>query len=194
MWTFCNDVPGVGVRVLYMALPVMMAAAAHVVVIRYDLLWRLKVPIDLGWTIRGRRVFGNNKTWRGALVMIAGSSAAMTLQQRLRLPSLELFDYGRVNAGLCGGLLGLGFVLGELPNSFLKRRCGIRPGKQAEGAKYWLCTLLDQVDSVVGCLLLLAIVWLPPWEVLVMALVLCSLVHIAFNLVFVWMGLKGRAL
>ena len=89
----------------------MMAAAAHVVVIRYDLLWRLKVPIDLGWTIRGRRVFGNNKTWRGALVMIAGSSAAMTLQQRLRLPSLELFDYGRVNAGLCGGLLGLGFVV-----------------------------------------------------------------------------------
>ena len=55
MWTFCNDVPGVGVRVLYMALPVMMAAAAHVVVIRYDLLRRLKVPIDLGWTIRGRR-------------------------------------------------------------------------------------------------------------------------------------------
>ena len=194
MWTFCNDVLWVGVQVLYMALPVMMAAAVHIVVIRYDLLRRLKVPIDLGWTFRGRQVFGNNKTWRGALVMIAGSSAAMALQQRLRLPSLELFDYGLVNAGLCGALLGLGFVLGELPNSFLKRRCGIAPGNQAEGAKYLFCTLLDQLDSVVGCLLMLALVWLPSWEVVVMALVLCSLVHVAFNLVYVWMGLKGRAL
>jgi hypothetical protein len=180
--------------VLYLALPVMMAAAVHIVAIRFDMFKRLKVPIDFGWTLRGRRVFGNNKTWRGALIMILVPSAAMALQQRLRLPGLELFDYGGVNAWLCGGLLGLGFVLAELPNSFLKRRFNVAPGKQAEGPTYWLFTLLDQVDSVAGCLLLLAIVWLPPLEVVATALVLCSLVHFAFNLVFVWLGLKGRAL
>jgi hypothetical protein len=180
--------------VLYLAFPVIFAAAIHLVVIRYDLFARLKVPIDLGRTVRGQRIFGDHKTWRGALIMVAGSAVGMALQGYVRAPALEFFDYGRVNLWLYGALLGLGFVLAELPNSFLKRRWGVPPGRQAEGATYWVFTLLDQLDSVLGCLLALALVWTPPWAVIAAALVLCSLVHIAFNLVFVWLGLKVRAL
>jgi CDP-diglyceride synthetase len=194
MWTSFDDLPWLCVRVLYLAIPVMTAAAAHIVVLRFDLLRWLKRPIDLGVTYRGCRLFGDNKTWRGALVMVAGSAAGMAVQQRLRAPALELFDYGAVNAWLCGALLGLGFVLGELPNSFLKRRCGVVAGGQAEGARYWLFTALDQTDSILGGLLTLALVWPPPLPVAVAALVLCALAHVAFNLVFVWVGLKRRAL
>ncbi len=180
--------------VLYLALPVMVAAALHIVILHADLFRGLKVPIDFGLTVGGRRLFGDHKTWRGAVVMIAGSAVTMAALTHFRAPAWEPFDYGRVNGWLCGALLGLGFVLGELPNSFLKRRCDIPPGAQAQGPQYWLFTLLDQLDSVLGTLLVLALVWSPPWTVVATALVLCSLVHIAFNLVFVAVGLKGRAL
>jgi CDP-diglyceride synthetase len=194
MWTSCNDLLLLGARVLYLALPVLAAAALHVVVIRHDLLRRLRVPIDLGRTYRGRRLLGDNKTWRGVLIMAAGASLAMASQQRCRVPVLELFDYGTVNGWLCGALLGAGFVLGELPNSFLKRCWGVPPGGQAKGPAYWPFTLLDQVDSIAGCALTLALVWPPPWRVVAAGVVLGGVAHVAFNLVFVRLGLKGRAL
>lgn len=181
-------------QVLWLAFPVMFAAAIHIAVIRLDLWPWLQKPLDFGRTLRGRRLFGANKTWRGALVMMSASSLGMALQQAIRVPALELFDYGTVSGWLVGGLLGLGFVLAELPNSLLKRQFNVPPGQQATGRAYWVFTALDQVDSVAGCLLALGLVWLPPWRVVVMALTLCSLVHVAFNLIFVMVGLKRRAL
>lgn len=194
MWMFFSDLPVYCAEVLYLAFPVMLAAAVHIAIIRHDSLRLLKRPLDFGLTFRGRRLFGANKTWRGAVVMVAGSSVGMAFQQRFRVPALELFDYGAINAWLWGALLGLGFVVAELPNSFLKRRCGVPPGEQAVGRRYWFFTALDQLDSVVGCLGVLAIVWSPPWQLVVTALFLCSFVHVAFNLAFVGLGLKRRAL
>ncbi|MBI3780323.1 MAG: CDP-archaeol synthase [candidate division NC10 bacterium] len=194
MWTFPSELVLLCAKLLWLAAPVMLAAAIHIVVIRWNFLSSLTMPLDFGRRFRGERLFGNNKTCRGAIVMIAGSSVGMALQQVVRVRTLELFDYGAVNAWLWGGLLGLGFIVAELPNSFLKRQCGVPPGQQAIGTIYWLFTTLDQLDSVIGCLLALAIVWTPPWQVVVTALLLCSLVHIAFNLVFVHLGLKRRAL
>ncbi len=193
MWPLLSKTFWACAQVLWLAFPVMLSAAIHIAVIRLGLWPWLQKPLDSGRTLRGRRLFGENKTWRGAIVMLATSSAGMALQQWLRIPALELFDYGLVNAWLAGALLGLGFVLAELPNSFLKRQFDIPPGQQAIGRAYWFFTALDQLDSVAGCLLALALVWLPPWQVVVMALALCSLVHVAFNLIFVMVGLKRRA-
>lgn len=194
MWTYLEGPLWLCARALWLAFPVMFAAAIHIAVIRTNALARLRRPIDFGRTFRGRQLFGDNKTWRGAVVMVAASSVGMVLQQFVRVLPLELFDYGAVNAWLYGALLGLGFVLAELPNSFLKRQFDVPPGQQATGRTYLLFTALDQVDSVAGCLVALAMVWLPPWQIVLVALTLCSLVHVAFNLVFVWLGLKRRAL
>jgi hypothetical protein len=180
-------------KTLYLAFPVLLAGIFHTVVIRYDLLKWLKAPMDRGAEFRGRRILGANKTWRGAAAMIGMSSLGMAAQQHLRLRELELFDYGRINAMLGGSLLGLGFVAGELPNSFLKRQCGIPPGAQATGGRYWIVTVFDQLDSVVGCLAALVFVWRPSFAVVFMTLLLGSLFHIAFNLLFVRVGIKQRA-
>jgi CDP-2,3-bis-(O-geranylgeranyl)-sn-glycerol synthase len=195
MWTSWGEVAILGARTLWLAAPLMLAAALHVVVLRFRFLEALKRPLDLGATVRGHRLFGDHKTWRGAVVMTGGAALGMALQQAHRVPALELFDYGAVDAWLVGALLGLGFVVAELPNSFLKRQLGVPPGQQATGAAaYWCLTALDQVDSVLGGLLALAFVWRPPWPVVAAALVLGSLAHVGFNLVFVAVGLKRRAL
>ncbi len=174
-------------RVLWLAVPVMVAAAVQIAAIKLKLLERLKVPIDRGATFRGKRLFGDNKTWRGLLIYAAVSAVAIVPQGIYRLPKLEYFDYGDdATLLLAGFLLGLGFALGELPNSFLKRQRGIGAGQRG-GPGY---VILDQIDSLIGCLLLLCFVWVPPLQVWLVTLVLCSGLHMLFNGVFVLLGLK----
>jgi hypothetical protein len=43
-------------------------------------------------------------------------------------------------------------VFSELPNSFIKRRIGIEPGKRPPRHAAWFA-LADQADSAVGCAL-----------------------------------------
>lgn len=177
-------------RVLWLSVPVVAAALVHVAVIRFRLFPALVRPIDGGRSWRGARLFGDHKTWRGAVVMIGVSALVMPLQGLARAPGLELFDYGAHSLFAVGALLGLGFVLGELPNSFLKRRAGVGPGERG-GAGF---VLLDQIDSIVGALLLLCLVQVPPLSTWIVALILCSLLHVAVNGVFVLAGLKERVL
>ncbi len=173
-------------RVLWLAAPVVFAGVIHVVVIRCNLLGFLEKPLDLGAQLRGRRVFGANKTLRGAIVMIGGAIAGTVLQGIFRSPTLECFDYGTADLPLIGFLLGAGFILGELPNSFLKRQCGITPGGRG-GA---LFVFLDQVDSILGSLALISLVWLPPCSFWILSLLVGVVLHVLVNGIFVISGLK----
>ena len=153
-------------------------------VLRGDWLRPLKVPLDLGRTFRGRRLLGNNKTWRGALLMCGGVLLA-TLVLSLwawwwdQLPS-GIRDAGPV---LYGFLLGLGVVVGELPNSFLKRQLDIAPGSQRTSWSGRAITLLDQGDLVIGIwICLLPIHVLDLWEGL-LAFVVVSAIHFGVNIV-----------
>ena len=62
-------------------------------VLKFRWLESLRVPLDGGATWRGRRIFGDNKTVRGAVVMIGVSTAALPCRARPR-SVLEYFDYG----------------------------------------------------------------------------------------------------
>jgi hypothetical protein len=173
-------------RFVWLAMPVVVAAVVHLAVLRLRWLEPLRIPLDGGATFRGQRLFGDNKTVRGAVVMLAVSAAVMPLQGVYRVPALEFFDYGLVNLPLTGALLGAGFVLGELPNSFLKRQLRVPPG--GHGGVWH--AILDQLDSVIGALLLLSFVWVAPPHVWAIAFLLGSGLHMAVNGVFVLVGVK----
>jgi CDP-2,3-bis-(O-geranylgeranyl)-sn-glycerol synthase len=177
-------------RFAWLAAPVVVAAIVHLVVLRFHWLEPLRIPLDGGAKWRGRRVFGDNKTVRGALVMIAVSMAIAVLQGMVRIPALEYFDYGATNLPLLGMLLGLGFIVGELPNSFIKRQLGVAPG--VHGGPWHAGA--DHLDSVIGALLILSLIWVPPLRVWLIAMVLGAGVHIAVNGLFVLLGVKRRVL
>jgi hypothetical protein len=172
------------VEALLIFLPVIGAPLLHVWVLRGDLLRGLKAPLDGGRTFRGRRIFGDNKTWRGALLMCSGvllASLVLSLWPWWwdRLPD-GIHDAGPALYGL---LVGLGVVLGELPNSFLKRQLDIAPGTQSASWSGRAITLLDQGDLVLGIwVCLLPIHVLSVWEGL-LAFAVVSLVHFGVNLV-----------
>jgi hypothetical protein len=176
------------VRFAWLAAPVVVAAIVHVIVLKFHWLESLRIPLDGRATWRGRRVFGDNKTIRGAVVMIGVSMIVAVLQGTLRMPALEYFDYGATNLLLLGFLLGLGFVVGELPNSFIKRQLGVAPG--AHGGRWH--AVADQLDSVIGGLVVVSIIWVAPLRVWLIAMILGTGLHIAVNSLFVLLGVKRR--
>lgn len=174
------------VRFAWLAVPVVVAALVHVIVLKFRWLEPLRIPLDGGATWRGRRLFGDNKTVRGVVVMIGVSTVVAVLQGIFRVPALEYFDYQQADLVLIGMLLGLGFVVGELPNSFIKRQLGVAPG--AHGGVWH--TLADQLDSVIGALITLSFLWIPPLRVWIIAMILGTGLHMAVNGIFVLLGVK----
>ena len=169
-------------------LPALGGALAHAPVLSFDLFPRLKQPLN-------ERLFGANKTVRGALVMAGGTLVATIALHRLpayreRLPA-ELRDAGPLPHG---ALLGAAVVLGELPNSALKRRIGIAPGERAGSPLGMALAIHDQADFVLGAWPLLAPVWrMRPREVAeVFALV--AGVHMAVNLIGYAIGARTSPL
>jgi CDP-diglyceride synthetase len=172
------------VSALWVFVPVLGAPILHAPVLTFDLLKGLKRPLDLGASVGGRRLFGDNKTWRGAIVMMLGVVAAAAL--------LSLWPWywhhlpgGIRDAGpwIYGVLLGLGVVVGELPNSFFKRRMGIAPGTQRRTLGGALLSFYDQGDFVLAIWVLLLPVWAMSVGQAALAFVVVTAVHLAVNVV-----------
>jgi CDP-archaeol synthase len=169
---------------LWLFLAVLGAPLVHAPVLRWDLLRPLKRPLDGGATLGGRRVLGDNKTWRGALCMTGGVLlATLGLWHwgwwRDQLP--EAVDHAAPL--LVGLLIGLGTVLGELPNSFLKRRLDIAPGTQRRGRAGLALSVLDQGDLVLGIWVALLPIWAMPVWLAAIAFAAISAVHAVMNVV-----------
>jgi hypothetical protein len=183
---------------LWLVAPVALAGLAHVAVIKLRLFPSLaRVRLDFGRTWRGKPVFGDNKTWRGALVMPLATAAFVLLQISL-LPhwpwATGLAPTFQVAHPLIWGLLaGAGYIAGELPNSFVKRQLGLAAGATAAGGGaapvLWV---IDQVDSVLGFLLFILPVWTPPAAVVLALLAVTLVVHPVVAFIMYCLGLKTR--
>jgi CDP-archaeol synthase len=158
----------------------------------------LHVPLDGGRTLVGKRLLGDNKTWRGFAGMVPAVGAAfvlLSLVVRELMPGwwAGLWSLSLPAYGLLGCWTGLGFMAGELPNSFLKRQCGIAPG--AAPAHPWarvVCFLGDRSDSILGGFLALALVVPAPVTILLYLLLIGPSVHWMFSLLLFFLGVKAR--
>lgn len=183
-------------QALYLFSPLLAAAGLAGVVQRYDL-WRcFKRPIDGGATLGGRRVFGDNKTWRGVVCAVAGCVAAVATQKYLvgaHAGGLSVIDYAKVNPFTLGASLGLGAIVGELPNSFVKRRLAIAPGGGAPGILKPVFYLWDQVDVLTTTWpFLLFWVW-PGWPLVLTSFVLTPAIHQFLSLAGYLIGARRQA-
>ena len=183
-------------QLAWLAVPVIVSGLVHLAVLKLDLLpWLRKLPIDGGLTFRGRRLFGDNKTWRGAFVTIGTVTASAWLLAQLNhelfhLPTLVPFAEQHPVAW--GFLLGTGYIAGELPNSFLKRQVGIGPGASGSGLAGKAFWVVDQIDSLVGMLVFVWPVWHPPLTLVLLLVAIMLVAHPIAAWVMVLAGLKQR--
>ena len=185
---------------VWLTLPVILTAILHMVVVSAGWLPRLSVPLDGGRRLGGKPIFGPNKTWRGVLVMSVGSGLLGFLQGALLgdwaagrgLECVDLAAFGRtllpagelaraLGTAAAAFVLGTGYVLGELPNSFLKRRLDVAPGQTRRGLAGAIFFVVDQADSVIAGVGLAALVLGLGWRLFLVGTAFLTLVHLFFN-------------
>jgi hypothetical protein len=182
----------------WLALPVVFGGLTHVLVLQRNWFASLaRAPVDGGLKVRGRRLFGCNKTWRGVATMCGATvvwTAVFDALETQLFPDLGLrvVEPTVLGSTALGLLLGSGYVLGELPNSFVKRQLDIFPGMAAPGRWANLSWLIDQVDSALGVLILLSFVAAPGIAVWAAVLGLTVFVHPAVSALMVLLGIKSR--
>lgn len=122
-------------------------------------------PIDGGMKFYdGRQIFGNNKTWTGfwgmvffgAIFQLLWGAVCFAIKPLENIN--ELYNNFSNNPAFnlaSGAILGFAYVLFELPNSFIKRRLNITPGKIAGGIKGVFFFIIDQIDSLIGVVMTL---------------------------------------
>lgn len=183
-------------QLLWLAAPLIVAGLLHLVVLKLDLLPGLRRrPLDGGRSFRGKRLFGDNKTWRGALVTVGSTTATAWAMAALNdccwhVP--PLVPFAEIHPVAWGLLLGTGYIVGELPNSFLKRQLGIAPGAAGAGAIGRVFWVVDQLDSLAGMLLFVAPVWRPSLPLLAGIVALMLVAHPLGAWIMVLFGLKDR--
>ena len=156
--------------------------------------------MDAGLILKdGKRLFGANKTWKGFFGMIVWGALAQILWGLLLkgIPSLEklhlvyAFYENTVLFNLVlGAFLGLAYVLFELPNSFIKRRLEISEGKTAENGWKWTFIWIDQIDSLIGCIIFLLFYIPLSWQQMLGILILGAGTHIGVNRLLYWAKLR----
>jgi len=181
-------------QVLFLGSPLLLAAIAQGLCIKYDWFSQLKRPIDLGRSYKGKRIFGDHKTWRGMTINVVCCCLGTLIQAWLQvsgiLPSwLFLLNY-RDQALVVGILLGFGTTLGELPNSYLKRRFEIPPGESRNGFIGAVFFIYDQVDLTIGIWVFLYFLIRPsPWLVL-WSFILTLALHLSVSSVGYLLGMR----
>lgn len=173
-----------------LTLPIFGAGLFLLVTIRRGFFHQLNRPIDGYIRIGGVRLFGDNKTWRGVLVYVIFS---LLICQGLIFVAVWYPGFVHLAFTINPLVLGLGYslsyILGELFNSFIKRRIGIAPGV-SNGSL--VQEIIDNIDGIiVTCLVLVAF-----FDVSIASVALAAIfgfgMHIAVHLHMKKTGLKAQ--
>lgn len=170
-------------RIFLLVLPLVVGGVLHMIIVKKDILSYLKKPIHQRW-------FGMNKTWRGFVVMPLatwpGVVLAQNIERSLDLSSPLLLVHSSFFLAL---VLGLAYCLAELPNSYMKRRLGIKEGQTAEKNKA-LYIFLDQADSSSGCLIAYKLLVSFSWPVFWGTILFGMGIHFVINLLLYSLKLR----
>ena len=179
---------------LFLVAAFVLAGGVQAVWLGSDASRRWGWPIDGGRTFRNRRLLGDNKTARGFVVMIPATALAFLLLALGLGEPAGLWPLSPVQYLALGALAGAGCMVGELPNSFLKRQLGIEPGSAAVGSLARpIFLIVDRLDSTLGVLAALMLAIPVPTATVAYVLLMGVAIHAALSLITFRLGGKARA-
>ena len=157
--------------------PLLLGFVCHGLCIKAGFLASLARPLDRGACLRGRRLFGENKTWRGLVVVALGTGLGFAAMGRLPFAT--------------GVLVGAAAMAAELPNSLVKRQLDIAPGAQAGGLTAVVFHVIDQVDVVAGAWVVLAFVVRPTASLVLASVAFVFIAHQALTALGYVLGMRA---
>jgi len=133
------------------------------------------LPMDFGRNfVDGKRVLGNNKTFKGFFFGLAIGVFVGLVEYLVFGEYPLLFSF----------LSPLGALLGDLAGAFLKRRLDIAPGG--------LLPIIDQIDFVVGAVLFSLPLGVVSWELAITVMLITPPIHLLTNFVAFKLKLKSN--
>jgi CDP-2,3-bis-(O-geranylgeranyl)-sn-glycerol synthase len=137
-----------------------------------------KTPLDLGFKAwDGKRWLGKGKTFKGTFFGIFfGTLGALLIANLVPQHAAAISD----NYIVFGFFVSTGAILGDVCGSFLKRRLDLESGKPV--------FLLDQLDFLVGGIVLGSAFFFPKWEQIAVMVIITLLVHRLSN----WIAFKAK--
>lgn len=169
-------------------LPILISGLFFIASMKYGWFTSLHKPIDFGQRIGKTEIFGPNKNWRGALFYILGGTLITYLLHLLQ-PSQNWVAPVFSNEPLLLGLSSCSaYVLGELINSFVKRRLGITPGSQGK----LLQKFIDNTDGALATGFVYLFAFNVSLDLLLAAFVISLAVHASTDVLMRRLKLKSK--
>ncbi len=153
-----------------------MTSIFHMIVVKKKWLTVFEIPIWL-------KGFGKNKTWRAVFFVPLANGSFLWLVS-------FVFGLQLAYPFLLGYTLGLSYLLFELPNSFLKRKVGIKPGSHHHKHKYFFY-LLDKTDSAFGVTLTYFMITGMTLKMALVLFLINSLTHAVIAFILLKLKLKS---
>ncbi len=168
-------------------LPILISGLFFIASIKRGWLKVLNHPIDFGLNI-----FGPNKNWRGAFFYIFGGTLIVYVLHFLQPTQSWIAGYYANDPFWLGVSTTAGYVVGELVNSFVKRRFKLAPGATAKTkVGRFIQALFDNVDGALASGLVLLFVYRVDGSLLATAFALSLFTHWSTDVVMRRLKLKG---
>jgi hypothetical protein len=161
---------------LIVIVPLVISNSVHMVIVKRNLFPGTSTPL---WSWG----FGKNKTWRGLLFVPLANALTLTVMSLLMALDIE-------TPSILGFVLGLAYMVFELPNSFVKRRLGIAPG-DGHGKYRIAFSIVDKMDSAVGVVLIYALFGHATWQAALFLLFIAVMAHAIVSALLVTLKIKS---
>lgn len=172
-------------EIFYFLLPAAFANMAPVIFHKVNF---LNYPIDFGVKIFGKRLFGENKTFRGLFFGVIFSILISILQYYLYsfsvFENISLIECTLSTALLFGLLSGMGALGGDLLESLIKRQINFKPGEKL--------IFFDQSDWVIGAFIATSFLFPLPFGMYFSGILLFFLLHILTKHTSYYLGIEKK--
>jgi len=171
-------------NLFYLLFPVFTANMAPQIASRLGIFEKLDRPVDFGKSVFGKRIFGQNKTFRGFAVGVFFAMLVSFLQYILDLNRIiEIEKLSGIEQFLMFGFLaGFGALAGDSIESFFKRQISIKEGRPF--------VPFDQIDYILGFLFFTSLIVNWEWKEIIFALLCGAFLNPIVNFLAYLMRIK----
>jgi len=169
-------------------LPILLSGLFFIASLKLDWLKALDKPIDFGFKFGKADLFGPNKNWRGALIYIIGGTLVTDLLHLMQPDQNWIAPVFGSNPLILGLAFCATYVLGELVNSFVKRRIGIAPGSEGN----FFQKFMDNTDGALATGIVFVFMYQVPIALLLMSLAISLVIHASTDSLMRRLKLKSK--
>ena len=176
-------------QTITLLLPLFVSGLLLIYILKKGSFLKLAYPVDFYKTIRGQRLIGDSKTFRGIIVHIIGCIIVCTILYII----LKNYNIRYIHRLFTNNPFLLGSI-GEIINSFIKRRLNIKPGGITKSRLYILQYIADRGDGIVLVSIVLFLIFHIslnfPFVQLITVIILGIVLHFGTDILMKYLRLK----